>query len=138
MSTWLTVLGGVVSTAITALVMLAVATRNSRAQASTSITAPYEALASRVETLEDKDEEKSRIIARLRDHLEVVIRDRDNLVGYIRQLSAWVSAGARPPAPPVPAHLYELLDPEAFEVARVVETTTTTTRIIPPPDPEET
>ena len=127
----------IVTALITAAGMWLVQRVASSATARDAITAPYRDLVDRVTQLEDRDEEKSRIMARLRDHLEVVIRDRDNLVSYIKALSAWVAAGAKPPAPPVPTHLHDLLDPSAFDVAQVTEITTTTTttqRVTPSPE----
>ena len=136
-STVLTVIGGIVSAAITGWVMLAVASRNATSTQRNAITAPYGELARRVTDLEKSDEEKARHLAHLRDRLEIVIRDRDALVAYVKQLGAWIAAGAKPPAPPVPTHLHDLLDVAGFELAHIVETTTTTTRIVPPPETEE-
>lgn len=131
----MTALLGVVGVVLSALITGAVAWAVARSNATAT---PYDSLANRVSTLEAKDQEKSQIITRLRDHLEVVIRDRDALVSYIKQLSAWVSSGAKPPAPTVPTHLHDLLDPLVFDVAHITEiTTTTTTQRIVDATPEE-
>jgi hypothetical protein len=134
MTTTLTVLGGIISAVVTGDIAYAIASRNASATATSAITAPYRDLVARVVALEDRDEEKSRTLARLRDHLEVVIRDRDQLVSYIRELSAWMHGGQRPPAPTMPAFLAQHLDPSAFDVAHITErvTTTTTTYVTPP------
>jgi hypothetical protein len=125
--TALTIIGGIVTAVVTGSLGFAVARLNADTTRASAITAPYGELAKRVGDLERADEEKSRVLARLRDHLEVVIRDRDALVAYVKALSTWVAAGALPPAPPIPTHLHDLLDPAAFDIAHITERTTTTT-----------
>ena len=135
MTTTLTVLGGIISALITGVIAYAVASRNASTSSTAAITAPYRELVDRVVSLEDRDEQKSKSLATLRDRLEVVIRDRDQIVSYVRELSTWMQGGRKPPAPTMPAFLAQHLDPSAFEVAHITErTTTTTTTYVTPPE----
>lgn len=135
MTDWVAPVGTVAGIIISSLVALAIAKTNTRATNQSAITAPYDKLAQRVTDLETADETKSREIGRLRDHLTVVISDRDALVAYVKQLWEWTARGAKPPPPPVPSHLRDLLDPDDWEVAHITEHTTTTTYVMPPAEP---
>lgn len=128
----LTMLGGVLVAGVSGFAMVWVSRMNTRGASKAATIPPYEKLAERVSKLEDSDEEKSQIIGTLKNHLAVVIHDRDSLVAYVKQWSSWFTGGAQPPPPPVPSHLRDLLDPEAWEVAHVTQHTTTTTYAIPP------
>ena len=128
----LQLLGGVLVAAVTGLSMVLVSRMNTRGASRTATIAPYDKLAERVSRLEDSDEEKAQIIATLKNHLAVVISDRDSLVAYVKQWSSWFAAGGHPPPPPVPSHLRDLLDPGDWEVAHITEHTTTTTRYTSP------
>jgi hypothetical protein len=44
-------------------------------------------------------------ITGLQRRVEAMYADRDNLVRYIGVLRTWVASGAKPPPPPVPPHL---------------------------------
>lgn len=143
-STLFTVLGGVVMALITGVVTWAVARTNAKSTEHNVTTPPYEKLAQRVTNLEDSDwkkgeklQEQDEVISILRRHLAVVVSDRDSLVAYVRQWNAWFMAGAQPPPPPVPTHLRDLLDPDAWDVARITERTTTTTYVTPPPQADD-
>lgn len=93
---------------------------------------PYDSLAKRVTDLEQqrKDDiaeieaQRHKIIqleqGRADDKTEItslqrrvagMFDDRDDLVRYIRKLHQWVTAGARPPAPVIPAHLADVVPP---------------------------
>lgn len=128
----LTVLGGVVVAAISALSMVLVSRMNTRGATATATTPPYDSLVKRLEKVETKSDEQDRIIEMLRDRLQIVITDRDSLVAYVKQWAQWAQYGAQPPPPAVPSHLRDLLDPDAWDVAHVTEHTTTTTYVTPP------
>lgn len=77
---------------------------------------PYDVLEARVLNLEkqhdedDMQREADRTkIAGLERRLLMVIEDRDALVRYITTFREWVALGARPPAPPVPQHLRDVI-----------------------------
>ena len=107
--------------------MVWVARINARSNSRTATTPPYDKLAARVSELEDRDEEHSKVSSMLRTQLDVVIRDRDALVRYVTELSAWFHGGQKPPAPTMPVTLQDHLAPDAFEHARITSRTTTTT-----------
>ena len=91
---------------------------------------PYEALANRVTALESQRE---RDVAKIEAQHDEIVRlkeqrandqteiaglqrrvtgmfdDRDDLVRYISVLRAWISSGAKPPAPAVPLHLADVV-----------------------------
>lgn len=114
-----TVLGvvlGVVVAAITAVGGWLTARAGRRAS-------PYEALSSRVNTLERQHSEdrvhidaqaerlrmQGRRIDKLCDQLDQVVADRDNLVHYIIVREEWLRNGAPPPPPPMPTHLRDVM-----------------------------
>jgi hypothetical protein len=91
---------------------------------------PYDALANRVTVLEaQRERDVAKIeaqhdeivqlkvqrgndqteIAGLQRRVTGMFDDRDDLVRYIGVLRAWISSGARPPAPAVPQHLADVV-----------------------------
>jgi hypothetical protein len=48
-------------------------------------------------------------IAGLKRRVDAVMRDRDNLVAYVKVMQAWIANGAKPPAPTLPNHLADVV-----------------------------
>lgn len=140
---WITALGIIVVAVVSGGVSVLVARINTRSSqktaTTTATTPPYDSMVTRLERVEKKCDEQDTTIDSLRgkliatnDRLQVVIHDRDALVSYVRQWHTWFSDGAKPPPPPIPRHLRDLLDPDQWDVAHITERTTTTTFVTPP------
>lgn len=110
MTTLIAVISGVVAV-IVAVVGGYITLRQGR-QAGTS--SPYTELAARVTALEANDAAKTTQIMELHRTLIAVTEDRDLLVAYVRRWWAWALSGAKPPPPPVPDHLADVLPPGDF------------------------
>ena len=72
-ATGYTIIGGIVTTLLTAAGMVWVARVNSRTAKANARTAPYEALANRLSTLEQADETKSQQIDTLQRQLRIAL-----------------------------------------------------------------
>lgn len=111
MSAWLSFAG----VALTAIVAALGGYLIKRLDSKTAKTlTPYEALAKRVTDLEAADESKGKQIGALRVQLDVVTEDRDGVVAYLKTLWRWVVEGAKPPPPPIPDHLHDVLPPSDY------------------------
>lgn len=107
--TWLGAAVGVV----VALLGLAGAWVTARRGATAS---PYEAIAQRVVQLEGSDRtkhEKIQELEKARDDdrrlIRIIIADREALVTYVGSIRTWFISGAKPPPPPVPINLRDVL-----------------------------
>lgn len=56
---------------------------------------------------------KDQKIDRLSEKVDALIDDRDGLVEYVKSIWRWLLSGAKPPPPPIPDHLQDVL-PEAY------------------------
>ena len=67
----------------------------------------------RIQSMEERHarerEEDLTQIAGLKRRVAAVIEDRDAIVRYFIVFRAWVANGSRPPSPPVPEHLADIL-----------------------------
>ena len=91
---------------------------------------PYEALAKRVTDLEiqraedvrkieeqqvqiaalkARDGQAQSQIAGLERRVSAVINDRDGVITYLIQFREWVARGSKPPVPPIPLHLRDVI-----------------------------
>ncbi|MEO5745788.1 MAG: hypothetical protein ABIQ53_14525 [Terracoccus sp.] len=62
-----------------------------------------------ITTLKESILEQGEQIADLRGQLTAVIADRDGVVAYVKTLWRWIIGGSKPPPPPIPDHLQDIL-----------------------------
>lgn len=133
---WVQVLGGVLVALVTAAGMYGVNLLNSRTTKDKTTSDIQRDLIEDLRTQQDRDradakskdaEREARItalevadgikesqIADLRGKLHAVIEDRDGVVSYLKTLWRWVVEGAKPPPPPIPDHLHDILPPTDY------------------------
>lgn len=68
----------------------------------------------RITDLEARDRDKALQLESLKQQLDIVTEDRDGVVAYLKTLWRWVVSGAKPPPPPIPDHLHDVLPPTDY------------------------
>ena len=96
----------------------------------TTRASPYKDIADRVMALEKWTKEQSATIKEqdqkidsLNRTVKAVVQDRDDVVVYLKTFWKWAKNGAKPPPPPIPDHLADVLPPDQWTWPQTVDHT---------------